>query len=418
MHRGLVLLLFWSAALHAADMEQEDDSAALSLTGAETPLAATGRTIAVTVEGAGTMADQVDGREVDGQRLSADARYDGALGPGWRAVAAARLDMDWSARFDSAQEIGTLKEAYVSWQPRASVLLDAGRINGRQGVALGYNPTDFFRSDAIRSVVSIDPDSLRDNRLGTFMLRAQQLWNGGSLSAAYAPRLTEHASSAPLDPDVGATNSHDRWLVSLSQSLGHGWTPQWLAFGGAGQMPQLGVNMTALLGQALIAYAEVSGGRATSLWAAALNLASTDSYRSRAATGFTYSTPGKLSVTFEYEYNGAGLGLAGWDAARFGSPALYGRYRQYVLAQQDLPTRSGLFLYASWQDLVFRHLDLSAFLRQDLLDHSRLPYVELRRHWTSIDIALRWQDALGEPTSNYGASLQRQTWQLVLDWYL
>jgi hypothetical protein len=67
---------------------------------------------------------------------------------------------------------------------------------------------------------------------------------------------------------------------------------------------------------------------------------------------------------------------------------------------------------------VFRHLDLSAFLRQDLLDHSRLPYVELRRHWTSIDIALRWQDAWGEPTSNYGASLQRQTWQLVLDWYL
>ena len=46
-----------------------------------------------------------------------------------------------------------------------------GRINVRNGAALGYNPTDFFRSGALRSVVSIDPNSLRENRLGTVMLR-------------------------------------------------------------------------------------------------------------------------------------------------------------------------------------------------------------------------------------------------------
>jgi hypothetical protein len=417
MRRALWPLLLWSAAAGAGDMEQ-DDSAALALPGAPVVPASTARTTSMTLEGAETAAAQADGPELESQRLSVDARYDSALGSGWRAVAAARLDIDWADRFDTAQPIGTLKEAYLSWQPDPSQLLDAGRINGRQGVAFGYNPTDFFRSDAVRSVVSIDPDSLRDNRLGTVMLRGQQLWDSGALSVEYAPRLTDHADAAPLDPDLGATNSRGRWLVSLSQKVGTDWTPQWLAFGGEGQSPQLGMNLTALFGQSLVAYTEVSGGRAPPVWAQALNLPQSGSFRARAATGLTYSTTSKVSVTLEYEYNGAGLGSAGWDAARFGNLSLYGRYREYALAQQDLPTRSNLFLYATWQDLIFRHLDLSAFLREDLLDKSRLPYVELRHHWNAVDLALRWQDALGDATSDYGASPQRQTWQLVLDYFL
>jgi hypothetical protein len=417
MCRALWPLLLCSAVTCAAEA-QEDDSAALALTSASVAPTSTVHSTSVTLEGAETAAAQADGPELQAQRLSVDARYDSALAPGWRAVAAARVDADWTGRFDSAQQIGTLKEAYVSWQPRTSLLLDAGRINGRHGVALGYNPTDFFRSDAVRSVVSIDPNSLRDNRLGTVMLRGQQLWDSGALSAEYAPRLTEHASAAPLDPDLGATNSRGRWLLSFSQQVTAGWTPQWLAFGGAGQSPQLGMNLTALLGQSMVGYAEVSGGRSSSLWAQASNQPQEQSLRSRAATGLTYSTTSKLSLTLEYEYNGAGLGSAGWNAARTGSLPVYGRYREYVLAQQDLPTRSNLFLYASWQDLLVQHLDVTAFLREDLLDQSCLPFAELRRHWTSFDVALRWQNALGDATSDYGASPQRQTWQLVLDYYL
>jgi hypothetical protein len=121
-------------------------------------------------------------------------------------------------RFDTAQEIGTLKEAYVSWQPHSSLLLDAGRINGRQGVAFGYNPTDFFRSDAIRSVVSIDPNSLRDNRLGTVMLRGQQLWDSGALSVVYAPRLTDHATRRRWTR-IWA-HQFPRTLAAIAQSAG------------------------------------------------------------------------------------------------------------------------------------------------------------------------------------------------------
>jgi hypothetical protein len=414
MRRAMWLLLICSAVA-AAD---EDDSAALALTAAPVTQVAGSRPLSLTVEAAATAAAQSIGGEENVERLSVDERFDGAFAHDWRAVVAARVDTQWLDRFDSVQEVGTLKEAYVSWQPQSNLLLDAGRINGRQGVALGYNPTDFFRADAIRSLVSPDPNSLRDNRLGTVMLRGQQLWDTGALTAVYAPRLADNPNAAPLDPDLGATNSKNRWLLSFSQQLGAGWSPQWLLYGADGQSPQAGVNLTSVIGQSMVAYVEAAAGRSPSLLSRALNQTQGESFRSRASTGFTYSTANKLSLTLEYEYNGAGSGVTNWNALRFGNLYRYARYREYVFAQQDLPTRSNLFVYASWQDLIIQHLDLSAFFREDLQDHSRFPWLELRHHWTAVDLALRWQDAFGGFTSDLGAQAQRQTWQFVVDYYL
>lgn len=414
--RGAVWLLWLaSAAVRAGD---QDDSAALALSAVPVLAASATRPVAMTAEASATIRTQRDGEQNQVQSLSLDARYDKRLTADWRVVWAARLDSAWASRFDANQQIGTWKETYLSWQPGPTLLLDGGRINTRQGVAYGYNPTDFFRAGAVRSVVSLDPDSLRENRLGTVMLRAQKLWDSGSLTIQYAPRLQDHASAAPLDPDIGATNSQGRWLLSVSQRLAAGWTPQWLLFGADGQSPQLGMNLTAALGQSVVTYLEIAGGRSTSQWAHAIGGGDDKAFRSRTATGLTWSAANKLSLTFEYQYNGAGPSSAQWAAARSGDGVAYARYRALTQSLQELPTRSNAFLYASWQDLVLRHLDLSAFLRRDLADRSQLSWTQLRYHWTRIDMALRWQHANGDATSHFGASSERQSWQLLWDCYL
>jgi hypothetical protein len=409
---GLLQILATPADAAAASVPDDDDSAALSLAGSGSTAAA--KSASWVVEAALTEAQLPGGYESE-ERLSLDYRDDVLLAAGWRAVVADRLDLDWLV---GGQRINTVKQAYVSWQPLSDLLVDAGRINARQGVALGYNPTDFFKADALRTVDSLDPDSLRDERLGTVMLRGETLWSSGAFTALYAPRLADAPSNGPFSADLGATNHQNRWLLALSQRLGSVFTPQWLLFGEQGQAPEAGVNLTSVLGQATVVFVEASGGRMPSSWAESLELPGCESLRGRASAGLTYSTPNKLSLSLEYEYDGAALSRAGWNAARQGDPENYGRYRNYVADQQELPTRHNLFAYVSWQDFLTKHLDLSAFVRFDLVDHSRLPWAELRYHWSHLDAAMRWQDYVGASTSDFGASTSQQTWQVLLDYYL
>ena len=193
---------------------------------------------------------------------------------------------------------------------------------------MGYNPTDYFRAGALRSVVSLDPASLRENRLGSAMLRGQQLWTGGSLTALYSPKLADQPSSATFSPDFGATNRRARWLMALSQKLADTLNPQWLLSGGAGQSPQLGMNLTDA--RRTTRRWPISNGRAGARLRSRRRRwrARTTRRSARAlASGLTYTTSNNISLTAEYEYNGAGLDRADWNALRRGPPAAYGLYR-------------------------------------------------------------------------------------------
>jgi hypothetical protein len=413
--RALLLLL---AAVTVPALAGDEDAAALLLADQTATTAESSSDWRVFVEAAARESrPQSPGLARQGARLSLDARFDKTFAPGWRAVFADRLDMNRMDGVSGNRDINTLKEAYLSWQAQPDRIADLGRINARNGVAMGYNPTDTFRTGALRSVVSLDPASLRENRLGSAMLRGQSLWTGGSLTALYSPKLADQPSDSAFSPDWGATNRRARWQVALSNKLSNAINPQWLLSGGAGQSPQLGLNVTALANDATVAYVEWSGGRTASLAAQALKSPDDAAFRSRLSTGLTYTTPNNISLTAEYQYNGAGLDRAGWDALRRGPPAAYGLYRGFVTDIQDPPTRHNVFLYAVWQDALFKHLDLTAMVRYDAADHSRLQWLEARYHWTRVDIALQTQLNTGQPGSNYGALPERRLWQALVRYF-
>jgi hypothetical protein len=287
----------------------------------------------------------------------------------------------------------------------------------RNGVALGYNPTDYFRAGALRSIVSLDPASLRENRLGSAMLRGQTLWTTGSLTALYSPGLASQPSDSTFNPDLGATNRRARWQLAASQKLSDALNPQWLLSGGAGQSAQLGLNLTALPNDATVVYLEWSGGRAPSLAAQALAGRDDAVFRSRMSTGLTYTTPNNISLTAEYQYNGAGLDQAGWNALRRGPPSAYGLYRGFVANLQDPSTRDQVFLYAVWQDALVKRLDFTAMVRYDAIDHSRLQWLEARYHWSRVDVAVQAQLNTGRQGSDYGALPERRLWQALIRYF-
>lgn len=350
------------------------------------------------------------------QRLSVDVQVDTRIASAWRGVLSDQVDQRWQRRFDDASTINTLKEAYLSWQASPEQALDGGRVNARHGVASGYNPTDYFRSGANRSIVAIDPASLKKNRQGSVMLRGQTLWNGGSLTAMLSPHLADQATDASFSLDLGATNRQDRWLVALSQQVA-GFNPQWLLYGEDQQPPQLGFNLTGLLGQATVAYVEWSGGRSASQMAQALRAGDDTAFRSRLATGLTYTTDNKLSITAEYDFNGAALTPDAWDALGRRAPQAYAQYRGWVQNALELPTQQSVFVYASWQDAFIAQLDVSAMLRHNLDDHSQLAWLEARYHWSHADLAVQWQHNSGQPASEFGALQQEHVVQLLLRYF-
>jgi len=407
------------ALLLAGPAAADDDAAALGLADKTVTQAERARDLHLFGEAAWSGAPLRSGGPTQQlERLSVGVLYDASFASQWRAVFDDRLDARWQQEPSDRARVNTLQDAYLSWQIQPDRIADLGRINTRYGVAYGFNPTDYFRTHAVRSIVSTDPASQRENRLGSVMARGQALWSGGSLTAAYSPKLADHRATGAFDLDFGATNNQDRWLVVMSQRISEQLTPQLLVLGAAGDAPQVGLNLTTLVNDATVFNFEWSGGRSTSLLAQALALPRDTAFRSRLASNLTYTTPSKLSLTLEYEYDGAAVSDDAWNHLGRTSPAAYGAYRGYVADVQDPPTRRRVFVRIFWQDAAINHLDLTSNIFVDAVDHSRQVWIEARYHWTRVDVAAQWQRNDGSFLSQYGALAERHITQLLVRYFL
>ncbi|AMC33830.1 hypothetical protein [Janthinobacterium sp. B9-8] len=354
----------------------------------------------LSVEGAWGRARLEHGYE-NTQRRSLDFRLDTRLAADWRVVLADRLDGFGPGWQDPKSKVNTLKEAYVSWQPVDDMILDFGRINTRYGVGLGYNPSDYFKEGAVRSVVSVAPASLRENRQGSVMLRGQKLWAGGAFTALISPKLANYADRDAFSLDGGASNPRNRYLLALSQNGAI--SSQFLIFGDADSQPQLGLNLTGLLNDATVLHAELStakeGGRVY-----------------RLVSGLTWTSESKLSLSLEYQYDGGAKNAAEWQALQGRPLQDYWRYRSEVQSRQSMLTRQATMAQARWPDLM-PQLELAAMWRHDLIDSSDMAWFEARYHFKTVDVAWEWQLNRGNALSQYGALPERRSSSLSLKYF-
>lgn len=363
-----------------------------------------------------TAVRQPDGGTESGRRVSLDLRVSAPLGQGWRWALSDRLDDIHPVQ---AGQLGTrnqLREAYLNWQqPDGNTGLELGRLNLRHGPAYGYNPTDYFRAGATRLIVTADPVSLRENRLGTFMLRANRTWDGGGASLVLAPKLTSNGpSDQALSLDLGATNTKDRLLAVLSAKASARWSGEALALYERGTGTRLGANLTGLLADALVLHGEWSTSRSVTLLNQALAQAAAPQRLHQASMGLTWSAPFGWVITAEAEYNGAGLNQAAWRNLLAQAPTTVGRFFGTMQADQELASRRAWLLYATQKGVAgVRQLDITGFVRQNAEDHSHLAWAELRYHWPRVDAALQWQRSSSAPQTEYGALPYRQVLQLL-----
>lgn len=355
----------------------------------------------------------------DTRRVSVDFNWEFKHGANWRGVISNRLDDVHPVDPGSRSTLNSLRELFAGWQDESGhYAVDLGRVNVRNGPAYGFNPTDYFRDGASRAVTTADPLALRENRLGTGMLRLQRLWDGGTVSVVLAPKLRDAPSQEPFSVDLGATNHADRALLALSAQPGGKVSLQLFALHERRKGLQLGANATALLGDATVAFAEWSGGRDHDLLSAALDPVAKVVSKHRAVVGMTYTTPSRLALTAEVEYNGFALDRKQWDqaVASHGVEPL-GAYLYLVQQRQDIASRKAVLLYASQRDALLKNLELTGLVRYNAEDRSRFAWAEARYHWPRVDLALQWQANLGRANSEYGAVPGKRLVQLLAAFY-
>src|SRR5215472_12155906 len=326
-----------------------------------------------------------------------------------------------------------VRELHLDWEAIPNLFLTAGRVNLRRGVALGFNPTDLFRTKAVVEPLSNDPSVLRDTRLGTVAVRLQWLWEGGGASIAYSPRLS---SSKPvysrltlpsLDPMLDRTNDAHRVVAAVSQEWANGLNTELL---GAydGMHPLVGANVSYGLGASVVAYLEWSGGPRQGLVHAALDYGRRTgtipsqgpspipeddrvSFQNDLATGLSYTAFGRLTLNLEYHFHQAGLSrdewkdwfAAGLASGKNGQTVLW-YIRGYAAEQQQPASQHYAFLRVNWPDFAVRDLELTGLVLLNLQDGSALTQLNadyyLSSKWTvGVLVAVN----LGPGRSEFGS---------------
>jgi hypothetical protein len=427
--RTLPLVLSVAAGLASLSARAADDEAALDLQIEEKPAVArpgagpgAGRAPdgRLSVELAlGAQDHRFRGETLSTHRLSVDFRRSWSLAPGWRFSLSDRLDQQRAIDDGDRSTVNSLREAYVAWQQSGDDpwAVDIGRLQWRNGPAFGFNPTDFLRQGSLRTFTTADPIALRENRLGTVMLRVQKLWAGGAVSLALAPKLEDAPSSGSFNLDLGSTNASNRLLATWSPALGQRWSGQFLWLAEQGEAPRFGASGTALFSDAVVGFAEWAGGRQPDRFAALAGTAAPARWRNQLATGATLSLPGQVALTLEFDVNGAAPRHADWRAAALANPAVLAGWLGAAAAAQDSASRRAWMLYATKKGLAGSNTDLTALLRRNQDDGSWFSWIELRHHWRSADLALQWQRAHGSAVTEYGLIPARQQLQLVGTWF-
>ena len=339
------------------------------------------------------------------ERALLDMRSEWQVGQALRLTYSGRLNvrLEEGLGFPNHENLThDLRETYLSWEPLERLYFDAGRVNLKSGVALGFNPTDFFKARAVVEPLSVDPVVLRDDRLGTLLLRAQRLWSGGSLTAAYIPAV---ASDSPIytrlslrgfNPMFDRTNAHEGWLLKGTIDINEGFSPELMAYTSQGRV-RWGTHLAENIGKSVVAYFEWSGGRQGTVSSDALEFGrATGSlpadaasvlpdlnivrFRNQLVVGASYTTElPKITFNLEFHCNQAGFSSADWDEwFRIGSgtsplsPIARARWyvRDYAADQQELMSRRFAFLRMDWVDAFVPKLEVSGFIDTDLTDGS------------------------------------------------
>ena len=86
--------------------------------------------------------------------------------------------------------------------------MDVGRINHRTGIAMGFNPTDYYKAKVSIDDSDIDARSRSNNRLGALGFRFEKSLTGGAYTIFASPEVSVEDDTFGSDKAVTGLHLH------------------------------------------------------------------------------------------------------------------------------------------------------------------------------------------------------------------
>jgi hypothetical protein len=379
-------------------------------------------------------------------RLSLDVKTEIIFSPNLSFIMADRLHylLEENMEESGGRIQNDLKELYVTGNSYQFLYLDFGRVNFKNGVAVGFNPTDYFKKNAVSYRISEDPNLLRENRLGVVMARAQGIWEKGSVTLALAPEINQDPDTWWTDADsyglrLDKTNISDRFLSKITLNAFPDFNPEFLYFYDSDRS-NFGANLTKGIGDAAIVYLEWSGSRRPDIFAQSLTEAQESGaiprnspwvidsgreshFQNQLAIGFSYTEKVNRTTFVEYHFNEAGFTQADWDnwfnagkeaGTLLQNPAtealgtgMLGQLwttRKWSQEAQEPLSRHSIFIRTFWEDALIHSLDLTGITRISLLDGSFFAQPMAEYHIRkNLTLSLSVNLFIGSDETEYGS---------------
>lgn len=315
-----------------------------------------------------------------------------------------------------------------SYSPSSSWRWVAGRTNIRNGVASGFNPTDWFKDNSQVIFESLDTADRREDRLGVVALEGVWLSEESVLSFGYRPNLhakpdTVASNSNVVGLGLDRTNNKDGFFLKYAPSPAS-WNNLSLTVSSLyeNDRPDLGAEVSLAVVDNVVLYSEWFGQRRQNLTDEATR-SSQGNMRiyNQLASGFTWSVPESLvgnediALSVEYHVNEAGLKQSQpgtWRIAiaesnrQVHSVALLAATKQEPLAEQQF------FGRLAWNDFWVDN-DLSFITTVTPMDGSGFGQLTLSTPiQPNMRIDLQGYHYFGSSNTIYGTAGRKDGWML------
>lgn len=314
-----------------------------------------------------------------------------------------------------------VKDLYYKAELGSAYFLELGRMNVKEGVARGYNPTDYFRGGSALTL-SVDPKERKDNRLGSVLLQGTYIAEDYTLKALYAPQISADESSIwgnkkHFGLKLHETNKQERATLYAGYTGLDDWSLSALMHHDDDGI-HLGTNIS-YINERAIWYMEASVNKRKNqitntlgtLRASSELLAhfSTDrSYQREFSLGLNYTFENSMVGTFEYIYNSAGFDSHDWKeyfslmntSARYAP--LLGESRATIANHAEMMSKHTLFTMLRKSDAL-PNLDWAAMAWVNPIDRSTLLQVGVSYDYHDMVLSADIRSYIGQRQSEYGS---------------